>query len=194
MRIWDFTIVIVLLHFKYFVFYTSAVQDNFHCPPWVRKAVQHMRYRSSFTISQQWQSLTLLHLLNDSYFTIYCPGLSLREALQEFKNKIINSWTKVKCVRLKRRHSSSDYLPVDTVSFSCGRRTILKHMSKMCITNSTKNLLARHENNWQIQLCFHIVAQRLVIGWPPSSTIELSRWSVKDKVNYMIESNVRKWH
>jgi len=143
-----------------------------------------MRYRS-FTISQQSQSLTLLHLLNGS-FTIYSLGLNLRAALQEFKNKIINSWTKVKYVRLKRKHSSSDYLPVDTVTFSCGRRTIIKHMSKMRITSSTKNLLARHENNWQIQFWFHIVAQRLVIGWPPSSTIKLSRWSVKEKGNLMI--------
>lgn len=52
--------------------------------------------------------------------------------------------------RREKERRRTEFLPVDTVTLSCGWWTIIEDMAKMSITNSTNNFLARHEYNRQV--------------------------------------------
>ena len=80
--------------------------------------------------------------------------------------------------------SLSKLVPVDAIPISCRWRAIIKHMTKMSITNCTQNFLSGHENDGQVQLRLYIVSNRLIIRWPSSSTVKFGRWSGKAMLAY----------
>jgi hypothetical protein len=63
---------------------------------------------------------------------------------------------------------------IQTISFSCGWRTIGKHMSQMCIATRTENFRPAHAVRVIIFL-FHVAINRCVKTWPTGARLKLCR-------------------